>query len=70
MKWYEHPPLSLVENERVKLMWERTIFNDKRLESDRPDITLVHKCSFEWILIDVALPWNKNIANEKEEAKI
>lgn len=36
-----------------KLMWETAILTDKRLESNRPDITLVQKSSYEWILTDV-----------------
>lgn len=36
-----------------KLLWETAILTDKRLESNRPDTTLVQKRSYEWILIDV-----------------
>lgn len=44
-----------------KLLWETAILTDKRLESNRPDTTLVQKRSYEWILIDVEVLWDKNI---------
>lgn len=34
-----------------KLRWNTTIFTDKRLERNHPDIPLTHKIGHEWILI-------------------
>ena len=34
------------------MTWDMTIFTDKRLKHDRPDITVVKKYTQEWILIE------------------
>lgn len=41
-KWYKKSPPSLTANKQVKLMWYMAILTLKHLESNRPDITLVH----------------------------
>lgn len=44
------------------LMWDTTI-----LESNRPDITLLHKSSHETILINIAIPWQNLVKAEEEK---
>ena len=52
----------------VGMTWDMTIFTDKRLKHNRPDITVVKKYTQEWILIDNAGPEDQNIlATEKEK---
>lgn len=38
-----------------------TTLTDKRLESNRPDITILNKSSYDWILIGATLSWDWNI---------
>ena len=38
-----------------------TIYTDKVLKHNRADITLVHKDTQEWTLIDIAVPAEQNI---------
>lgn len=38
-----------------------TIFTDKHLKSNWPDITLVHKNNHEWIRIHSEVLWDENI---------
>ena len=42
-KWHDNPPLSVAENREVRITWDMTIYTDKRLKQNRPDITAVHK---------------------------
>jgi len=44
-----------------------TIYTDKVLKHNRPDITLVHKDTQKWTLIDIAVPADKNIIRTEEE---
>lgn len=48
-KWYEHKVPAVIENEQVKRMWDSTIFTDRHLEHNWPDITLVHRETHEWM---------------------
>ena len=55
------------ENGEVRITWDITIYTDKVLKHNRPDITLVHKDRQKWTLIDVAVPADQNIIRTEEE---
>ena len=61
-KWYNHKPLATTENEEVKIMWDMTVFTDRHLPHNRPDITVVDKQKKCWTLIDIAVPADQNVA--------
>ena len=44
-----------------------TIYTDKVLKHNRPDITLVHKDTQKRTLIDIAVPADHNITRTEEE---
>ena len=58
---YEHPPLPVIENDQVKLMWDGTIVTDRRVPHNRSDITLVLKEKHQWLLVDVAELDDRNV---------
>ena len=66
-KWYDHQPLPIVENGEVRVTSDMTIYTDKVLKHNRPDITLVHKDTQDWTLIDIAVPADQNIIRTEEE---
>ena len=65
-KWYDHQPLAVAENRGVRITWNMTVCTDKKLNHNRPDITVVRKDTQEWTLIDIAVPADKNIINTEE----
>ena len=65
-KWYDHQPLAVAENRGVRITWNMTVCTDKKLNHNRPDITLVRKDTQEWTLIDIAVTADKNIINTEE----
>ena len=66
-KWYDHQPLSIAENGEVRITWDMSIYTDKVLKHNRPDITLMHKDTQKWIFIDIAVPADQNITRNEEE---
>lgn len=52
--------MSVAENKKMKPILDMEILTDKRLKSNRSDITLVNKNSHEWILIEVGVHGYKN----------
>ena len=66
-RWYDHQPLPTVENGEVRITWDMTIYTDKVLKHNRPDITLVHKDTQKWTLTDIAVPADQNITRTEEE---
>ena len=66
-KWYEYQPLLVVENGDVRITLDMTIYADKKLRHNRPDITLLQRDTKEWTLIDIAVPADQNIIETEEE---
>ena len=66
-KWYDHQPLAVAENRDVRITWDMTVYTDKKLNHNRPDITLEQKDTQEWTLIDIAVPPDQNIISTEEE---
>ena len=59
--------MAVTENREVRITWDMTVYTDKKLNHNRPDITLVQKDTQEWTLIDIAVPSDQNIINTEEE---
>ena len=60
-KWYDHQPLPVAENGEVRITWDTTVYTDKALKNNFPDISLVHEDAQEWTLFDIAVPADQNI---------
>ena len=67
-KWYDHQTLPTAENGEVRITWDVTIYTDKVLKHNRPDITPVHKDTQTWTLINIAAPADQNIT--RTEGKV
>ena len=57
-------PLPVAESREVRITWDMTIFRDKRMKHNRPDITVVHK---DKPLVDIAVLADQNILSKEEE---
>ena len=66
-KWYDHQPLPTAENGEARITWDMSIYTDKVLKRNRPDITLVHRDTQKWTLIDIAVPTDQNITRTEQE---
>ena len=66
-KWYDHQPLPTAENGEVRITWNMTIYTDKVLKHNWPDITLVHEDTQKCTFIDKAVPADQNITRADEE---
>ena len=60
--YHKYTPANVLENENVKLYWNRSILTDKTLPFNRPDITFMNKKTKHTFLIDIAVPNTHNIA--------
>ena len=66
-KWYEHHPEAVTEIGDTTILWDFTINTDRTIKANRPDITV--RTKKETILIDMAVPSDKNIASKVFEKK-
>ena len=68
-KWYEHKPEGVIEDEKIKILWDFNIQCDHQIHHRRPDIVVIEKKSKTCQIIDIAVPGDKR-AYSKENEKI
>ena len=61
-KWYEHTPQPVIESTEVTILWDFTIHTDRKIYADRPDIIIKDHREKTCIMLDVAVPADKNIS--------
>ena len=68
VKWYSHKPASVVENDRVQILWDFNIHTDHVIQHRRPGIFVLYKTKRKCGLADIAVPRYKRIVlNEQEK---
>ncbi|XP_031333846.1 uncharacterized protein LOC116163856 [Photinus pyralis] len=65
--YYTYLPDNVLENETHRLYWDRTIYTDKTVTSNRPDITLIDKVAKQTYIIDIAVPNDVNVIKKEQE---
>ncbi|XP_067940473.1 uncharacterized protein [Watersipora subatra] len=68
-KWYEHRAEAVLENEKVKLLWDFNVQTDQVLEARRPDLILTNKETKQCQVTDIAIPRDTRVV-QKENEKI
>jgi len=67
--WYEHVPNSLVTNQRgkVTILWNQQVQIDRTIPNNKPDIIIRDNENRKCILIDVAIPGDRNVIKKEAE---
>ena len=68
-KWYNHIPEKVLENEKIKILWDYDVRTGHVIQARKPDLILVQKETNKVTLIDVAIPWDSRV-EEKSREKI
>ena len=58
-KWYEDTPKSVVENDRIKILWDVSIQCDHVIKDRRPDIIIINKEDENCFIVDIAITKGK-----------
>ena len=66
VKWYNHKPASVVENERMRMMWDFNIQRDHVIQYRRPGIDVLYKNERKCHLIDIAVPGDKITGKDRQ----
>jgi hypothetical protein len=63
--WYEHIPNSVVTNQggKVTILWNQQVQTDRTIPSNKSDIIIRDNEKRTCILIDVAIPGDRNVSN-------
>jgi uncharacterized protein YcsI (UPF0317 family) len=60
-KWYTHAPKQVYEHEDVRVFWNQGVHTDRKVTANKPDIVIKNKKEKTCILIDVAIPGDRNV---------
>ena len=63
-KWYDYEPAPVVENDQITILWDFSIRTDRTILANRPDIVVKNKSDKTTMLLDVAIPSDKNVATK------
>ena len=61
-KWYEHTSQPVLQSTEVTISWDFTIHTDRKIDANRPDIIIKDQGEKTCIMLDVAVPADKNIS--------
>ena len=67
VKWYNHKPVTFVDNDRVKILWDFNIQTDHVIQQKRSDIVVMHKTERKCHLTDIAVTGDKRIELKEQE---
>ena len=65
IRWYDHQPRAVEENDSTKILWNFSIQTDHTIAHNKPDIVIVNKRTNEATIIDVAIPNDHNLARKR-----
>jgi hypothetical protein len=67
---YSHIPKPVTEHEDITVLWTQGIQTDREVLANRPAIIVKNKKDKTCLLIDVAIPSDKNVIQKKAEKKL
>ena len=65
--WYDHAPKGVVESDEIKVLWDFMIQCDHHIECRKPGIVVVEKEEKKCLIVDIAIPDDKNVGVKEEE---
>ena len=70
-KWYDECPdeIRVSGDRKIEIWWDRSVETTRKMEHNRPDVTVVDHASKVWTFVDFSVPWDKNV-RVKEDEKI
>ena len=66
-KWYEHKLNTVIEGKDVTMLWDVSIYTDKEIKANRPDIVIKDKANHLCTLIDMTVLSERNVAAKEAE---
>jgi len=69
-KWYTLLHKPVYEQEVVTVLWNQAIHTDREVTASRQDIIIKNKKEKTCILVDVAMPTDRNVVQNETEKKL
>jgi hypothetical protein len=68
--WYTHTDRPVCEHEDVTVLWNQGVHTDREVKANKPDIIIKNKKEKTCIVIDVAMPAERNVTQNDAEKKL
>jgi hypothetical protein len=65
INWHLHQPAKVMENSKIKLLWDMNIHTDNIISARRPDILVIYKEKQSGQIIDINCPNDSNISKNE-----
>jgi hypothetical protein len=66
---HTHTPKTVYAQENITVLWNRAVHTDREVIKNRPDIIIKNKKEKTCIVIDVAIPADRNVVLKEAEKK-
>ncbi|MEM7375718.1 MAG: reverse transcriptase family protein [Bacteroidota bacterium] len=69
VRWFEEVPDKVRKSEdgRIEIWWDRSVETTQQVESNRPDVVVVDHHLKKWLIVDFAVPSDRNVSNKEQE---
>jgi hypothetical protein len=68
--WYSHIPKPVCQHEDITVLWNQGIQTDREVLANRPNIIIKNMKDKICLLIDVAIPSDRNVIQKESENKL
>mgnify|MGYP005678045445 CR=1 FL=1 len=65
--WLKHVPVDVVKHQSKVIMWDKAILTDKKVNCNRPDITIHDTKEKECLFVDISVPVCANVIKKEAE---
>ena len=66
---HTHTPRPVYEQEDVTVWWNQAVHTDREFPANRPDITIKNKKEKAYILINMAIPADRDVVQKEAEKR-
>ena len=67
--YYKYDPAPVLENSNIILYWDRSVFTDKSIDYNRPDILLINNNTRTATIVEIGVPLTHNLNKIEIEKK-
>ncbi|CAH2059309.1 unnamed protein product, partial [Iphiclides podalirius] len=69
LPYYKYSPEAVLENDRARLYWDRSIITDRTIVANKPDIVLMDRAQSRVFLVDITIPYDENLVKAETDKK-
>ena len=68
--YYKYVPEPVLENDRARLYWDRSVITDRAVPENKPDIVVMDRAQSRVFLVDVTVPYDENLVKAESDKKL